>query len=98
VLTGKYDVDPHTGRAAGTLDQARVAPAAAAGRELATLAQSTGLDPGTLAIAFALDNPAVASVLFGASRPDQIERNVGAIDVAAGLDVTLRERLHAIGR
>jgi aryl-alcohol dehydrogenase-like predicted oxidoreductase len=98
VLTGKYDVDPHAGRATGTLDEARVAPAAAAGRELAALARSTGLDPGTLAVAFALDNPAVASVLFGATRPDQVERVVAAIDVAAGLDVTLRERLHAIGR
>ncbi len=98
VLTGKYDADPSAGRAAGTLDQPRVAPAAAAGRELAVLATSTGVDPGTLAVAFALDNPAVASVLFGASRPDQIERNVAAIDLAARLDVTLRERLHAIGR
>jgi aryl-alcohol dehydrogenase-like predicted oxidoreductase len=98
VLTGKYDDDPAAGRAAGTLDHPRTAPAVSAGHELALLARSVGIDPGTLAVAFALDNPTVASVLFGATGPEQIERNVAAIDVAASLDETLRERLQAIGR
>lgn len=95
VLTGKYDDDPAAGRAAGTLDEPRTAPALTAGRALATLARSVGTDPGTLAVAFALDNPAVASVLFGATRPDQIERNAAALEL--NLDAALRERLQAIG-
>jgi L-glyceraldehyde 3-phosphate reductase len=102
VLTGKYDVDAAAGRAAGTLDQPRVAPAVTAGRELVALARSLDVDPGTLAIAFALGNPVVASVLFGATRPDQIDRNAAAIEWAdrlddTALDSTVRERLYSIG-
>jgi aryl-alcohol dehydrogenase-like predicted oxidoreductase len=96
VLTGKYDDDPAAGRAAGTLEHPRTAPAVTAGRELAALARSIGTDPATLAVAYALDNPTVASVLFGATRPDQIERNSAALEL--NLDATLRERLQAIGR
>ncbi len=36
-----------------------------------------------LAIAFALANPAVATVLFGATSPAQIAENVTALDVDA---------------
>ena len=41
------------------------------------------MPPAALAIAFALANPDVASVLFGASRPGQIAENVAALDVTA---------------
>ena len=39
--------------------------------------------PAALAIAFALGNPAVTSVLFGATSPAQIAENVNALDVEA---------------
>ena len=98
VLTGKYDDDPAAGRAAGNLEEPRAAKAAAAGRELAALAGSIGTEPGALAIVFALENPIVASVLFGATRPEQVQRNTAALDLAHRLDDDLRDRLHAIGR
>lgn len=98
VLTGKYDQDPRAGRAAGTLGQPRVAPAVAAGRQLAALARDIGRDPAQLAMAFALLNPAVATVLFGATRPEQVRANLGALAVADELTPDERTRLFAIGR
>ncbi|HEX5294209.1 MAG TPA: aldo/keto reductase [Streptosporangiaceae bacterium] len=98
VLTGKYDQDPAAGRAAGSLDRPPVAAAAAAGRQLAALARATGRDAAQLAMAFALLNPSVTAVLFGATRPWQVSANLGALAVADGLTSAEREQLAAIGR
>jgi aryl-alcohol dehydrogenase-like predicted oxidoreductase len=97
VLTGKYDADPDAGRAAGTLDQPRVTPWVMAGRELAALAADTGAEPASLAMAFALLNPSVTTVLFGATRPEQIHANLGALELAARLAPDERDRLAAVG-
>jgi len=97
VLTGKYDEDPEAGRAAGTLGQPRVVPAVAAGRELAALARDIGRDPADLAMAFALLNPTVTTVLFGATRPEQVRLNLEAMDVADRLTPAERDRLFAVG-
>jgi aryl-alcohol dehydrogenase-like predicted oxidoreductase len=98
VLTGKYDADPGAGRAAGTLDQPRVTPWMMAGRELAALAADIGAEPASLAMAFALLNPSVTTVLFGATRPEQIHANLGALELAARLTPGERDRLAAVGR
>jgi aryl-alcohol dehydrogenase-like predicted oxidoreductase len=97
ILTGKYDQDPGAGRAAGTLDSPQWASAVTAGRELAALARDTGRDPANLAMAFALLNPAVAAVLFGSTRPEQVTANVAALAVAQSLSPDERRRLTAIG-
>jgi len=97
ILTGKYDNDPGAGRAAGTLDQPRWAPAVAAGRELAALAEDIGADPASLAMAFALLDPSVTTVLFGATRPEQVSANLGALALAERLTPGERDRLAAIG-
>jgi len=97
VLTGKYDADPGTGRAAGQLDEPRYAAGVAAGRELAALAREIGADPASLAMAFALLEPSVTAVLFGATRPEQIVANLGALELAARLTPAERDRLAAIG-
>jgi aryl-alcohol dehydrogenase-like predicted oxidoreductase len=97
ILTGKYDQDPEAGRAAGTLGQPRAAPAVEAGRELAGLARETGRDPAHLAMAFALLNPSVTTVLFGATRPEQVTANLGALAVADQLTPDERDRLAGVG-
>ena len=96
VLTGKYDADPGAGRAAGQLDEPRYAAGVAAGRELAALAAEIGADPANLAMAFALLEPSVAVVLFGATRPEQIGANLGALELATRLTPAERSRLRAI--
>src|SRR5215469_11310009 len=97
VLTGKYDRDSDTGRAAGQLDQPRYAPGVAVGRELAALAAEFGRDPAQLAMAFVLLNPVVTTLLFGATTPEQVAGNVGALTVAAELTSDERARLRAVG-
>jgi aryl-alcohol dehydrogenase-like predicted oxidoreductase len=98
VLTGKYAGDPEAGRAAGQLGVPPYASALAAGRELAALAAELGRDPAQLALAFALLNPSVTTVLFGATSPAQVAANVGALTVAAELTTDEAARLRAIGR
>jgi aryl-alcohol dehydrogenase-like predicted oxidoreductase len=89
VLTGKYDTG-ETGRAAGEIDDPRYTAARETGARLRTLAADTGTTPAALAIAFALANPAVTSVLFGATSPAQIEQNVAALDLGLA---TVRQAL-----
>lgn len=98
VLTGKYARNPEAGRAAGQLGAPPYAAGVAAGRELAALASELGRDPAQLALAFALLNPSVTTVLFGATSPAQVAANVGAVAVAAGLTAQEAARLAAIGR
>ena len=97
ILTGKYDKDPGAGRAAGMLGQPRWAPAVTAGRELAALAKDIGADPASLAMAFALLDPSVTTVLFGATRPEQVSANLGALALADRLTPDERDRLAAVG-
>ena len=82
VLTGKYD-DGGTGRAAGHLDDPRLAAARDLGRRLHAVAGELGTSPAALAIAFALAHPDTASVLFGATSPAQIAENVTALEIDA---------------
>ena len=82
VLTGKYDAGG-SGRAAGQVNDPRFVEARELGRKLRSLADERGLSPAGLAIAFALANPAVASVLFGATSPAQIAENVTALEIDA---------------
>lgn len=46
-----------------------------------TVAEKMDVPMGDLALAWLLHQPAVASVLAGASRPDQVERNVRAVEL-----------------
>jgi L-glyceraldehyde 3-phosphate reductase len=48
----------------------------------ATAATELGITPAQLAIAFALLNPATATVLFGATRIEHLESNVQAVEIA----------------
>jgi L-glyceraldehyde 3-phosphate reductase len=82
VLTGKYDAG-QTGRAASDLFNPRFAEAREKGLALYELEKELGVSPSALAIAFALANPTVTTVLFGATSPEQIAENVRALDVDA---------------
>ncbi len=80
VLTGKYETG-QTGRAAAEIDDPRLAAARRLGARVRALAAELRTSPAALAIAFALANPAVASVLFGATSPAQIDENTAALDI-----------------
>jgi aryl-alcohol dehydrogenase-like predicted oxidoreductase len=48
-------------------------------------------------MAFALLDPSVTTVLFGATRPEQVSANLGALALADRLTPEERDRLAAIG-
>jgi aryl-alcohol dehydrogenase-like predicted oxidoreductase len=94
-LTGKY-LRGEPGRASASTD-----PMSEAGRraaaDLAVLAEEWGVEPAQLALAFALDHPHLASLLFGATSPAQLATNVAALDVHRSLDDEQRARLRLVG-
>ena len=89
VLTGKYDAGGG-GRADRDIDAPRHKAARECGRRMRALAAELGTSPAALAVAFALDYPSVASVLFGATSPEQIAENARALGL--GSEVAQRVR------
>jgi L-glyceraldehyde 3-phosphate reductase len=96
ILSGKY-ASGAGGRMAGEVDTPQWQAAVRAARELEALAADIGTTPAVLAMAFALANPDVATVLFGATSPAQVRENVAAAEVAAALTESQLARLRAIG-
>ena len=92
-LTGKYASDTGRGRLAGALDAPRVQPALAAGQELAALGRDVGASAAQLAIAFALLNEHVGSVVLGATSAAQVTDNVAAAALLDTLDAGRRAHL-----
>ena len=82
-LTGKYATPQARGRLEHERDDPRHATALAAAQELVSLGAQLDVPPAALAIAFALKHPNVASVLVGATTPEQIDENVRALDVTS---------------
>ena len=97
VLSGKYLSGPAAGRAAGTLADPRVAPALSAAQEIAGLAGRLHTTAAALALAFPLTNPAVTSVLFGATSPEQLRANCAAIGLLDRLSQAELAQLRQIG-
>jgi aryl-alcohol dehydrogenase-like predicted oxidoreductase len=91
-LTGRG----RTGRARELPDRPGPQRAFEVGDQLRFLAAELDTTPAQLAIAFALANPRVATALFGASKPEQIRENVGAVEVVARLTDAELEDLRAL--
>jgi len=88
-LTGRG----RTGRA-GERPLTEAHAAAAPLRDLAVELETT---PSCLALAFALANPLVATVLFGASRPEQVVENAAAVELLGRLSEDDLARLRSLG-
>ena len=84
-LSGKYAAGGSGGRIADELGDPRWETALAAATPLGELAARLGAAPATVAYAFALTGPSVASVVFGATSAEQVAENVAAIDLLAEL-------------
>ena len=97
VLSGKYRDGQAAGRAAGALDEPRYAAAAAAAEDLADLAGQLGTTMAALALAFPLTHPVTASVLFGATSPEQLRANCAAAGLLDRLSPADVAELQAIG-
>jgi aryl-alcohol dehydrogenase (NADP+) len=64
--------------------------------QLVPLAEEAGISLVTLAVAWVLANPAVTAPIIGASRADQLEPSLAAVDVV--LDADLQSRLDDLTR
>ncbi len=64
--------------------------------ELGALAQDLGTSLAKLALAWCLKNPNVSTVLLGATRPEQLEENLGAPEVVALLTDEVLARIENI--
>ncbi len=104
LLTGKYlDGIPAGSRAdlpgyEWLRDQLTDPDRNAAVKELSDIAGELGCTMSQLAIAWCASNPHVSTVITGASRPDQVQENMGALDVLAGLDDSVMQRIDQVLR
>jgi aryl-alcohol dehydrogenase-like predicted oxidoreductase len=80
VLSGKYGQPHAEGRVADQLENPRYQSALQVARKLAEVAAQLGQPPAAVAIGYALANRNVASVLFGATRAEQVQQNCRALD------------------
>lgn len=67
-------------------------------RHLAPIAQQLGVSQAQLALAWCLANPHVSTVLLGASRREQLEQNLAALELVPRIDAALKQRIEqAVG-
>ena len=99
LLTGKYlDGVPKDSRATlpgyEWLREMLTDPASNAKvRKLQSIAEELGCSLAQLSLAWCAKNPHVSSVITGASRPEQVTDNLGALDVIPRLDDELLKRM-----
>lgn len=92
LLTGKYrnNAAPIAGSRSSLFAgfETRFAPdVLAAANAYAAIAEQHGLEPAHMALAFAAQQPFMTSVLMAASSVEQLQRNLGAINVKLSKDV-----------
>jgi len=105
ILTGKYD----DGLKKGTrfslegyewlrqrLESEQGKRERASVKELKPIADDLGVSRAQLALAWALENPHVSTVITGASRAEQVRENMKAIDVAGQLTPDVMERIEGV--
>jgi len=67
-------------------------------RHLAPIAQELGVSQAQLALAWCLANPHVSTVLLGASRREQLEQNLAALELVPRIDAAMKQRIEqAVG-
>lgn len=65
-------------------------------KQLVTVANDLGCSMAQLALAWCLKNPNVSTVITGASRPEQVKENMGALDVVGKLTGEVMDRIEGI--
>jgi len=103
LLTGRYNagisedgrfgaLGPHLRRTiVGSESERRLERA----RRFTAVADELGVAPAPLAIAWCLRNPHVSSVILGASRVEQLEQNLQALELVERLDEAAWQRVRA---
>ncbi len=100
VLTGKYNdgipAESAIGRGEDWMKRLVTEDRMAKARQLTKVAADMGVPLAQLALAWCLKNPNVHTAIIGATRPEQITENVGAVEVVERLDDAVMERIETI--
>ncbi|RMH17708.1 MAG: voltage-dependent potassium channel subunit beta [Acidobacteria bacterium] len=105
ILTGKYErgIPPGSRATVPGYEWLRERFESAEGREhvakarrLRPIADELGCTLPQLALAWCLKNPRVSSVITGASRPEQVRENMGALEVVPRLTEAVMERIEEV--
>ena len=67
-------------------------------RQLRDLAGDMGVTTAQLALAWCASNPHVSTVITGASRPEQVKENMGALDALAKLTPEIKGQIETVFR
>jgi voltage-dependent potassium channel beta subunit len=65
-------------------------------RALQPIADALDVELAQLAIAWCLLNPNVSTVMLGASKAEQLEKNLGALDVLPRIDTAMQRRIEQV--
>jgi len=95
VLTGKYNLDPETRGRATIRGRLKERDLGVAG-EVVKLATELGRSPAQVALAWVRQGPGVIVPLLGAKTRDQLEDNLGCLDLT--LDVEQKARLDEVSK
>ncbi len=102
ILSGKYNAGDFSDKTRmdmvswlkdKNLSEEMLAPA----RQFADIAQEAGIRPAQLALAWCLKNENVSTVILGASKLEQLEENLKALEVVDQLDESLMKKLSTLG-
>jgi len=99
ILTGKYNQGiPEDSRLAKEtwLQRELVQEKIEKVRQLTPIAEELGSSMAQLALAWCLKNPDVSTVITGASRPEQVRENMGALDLVGRLTPEVMARIEGI--
>ena len=99
ILTGKYNRGiPEDSRLAKEtwLQRELVQEKIEKVRQLTPIAEELGSSMAQLALAWCLKNPDVSTVITGASRPEQVRENMGALDLVGRLTPEVMARIEGI--
>jgi len=64
--------------------------------KLSKIAQELGGSMAQLALAWVLKNPNVSTAITGASRPQQVQENMKALELLEKLDDSVMEQIHTV--
>lgn len=102
LLTGKYDDGiPPDSRAAlkgyeWLREQVITPQNVAKVRKLEQIAKEVGCTMAQLALAWARKNEDVSTVITGATKPEQLEENMGSLEFVSGMNADVMERIEGI--
>lgn len=93
ILAGNLEPERHIGIDVGDI-RAQIKATVPA---IVEAAEGLGITPAQFSLAWCLTNPQVASLLFGATRPERLRENAEAVRIAAELGDRIREAAEGLG-